>query len=71
MVDIQKEQQYVEVINDPKDYTPSKNKRKQKALLKEFSKRQGDTQKGGSTRKQVGLTAYRQRCIRVAGYLSR
>ena len=70
VVDIQKEQQYVEVINDPKDYTPSKNRRRQKVLLKEFSNRQGDTQKGGSTRKQAGLTAYLQRCIRVAQYLS-
>ena len=70
VVDMQKEQQYVEVINDPRDYTPRKNKRKQTALLKEFANRQGDTQKGGSTRNQAGLTAYRQRCIRVAEYLS-
>lgn len=70
VVDIQKEQQYVEIINDPKDYTPRKNKRKQAALLKEFADRQGDTQKGGSTRKKAGLTAYRQRCIRIAEYLS-
>tara|TARA_R110001583_G_scaffold2536_10_gene18316 strand:+ start:43944 stop:44636 length:693 start_codon:yes stop_codon:yes gene_type:complete len=69
VVDMQQTQQYVEVIHDPKDYTPRKNKRKQAALLKEFSLRQGDTQKGGSTRKQAGLTAYRQRCIRVADYL--
>ena len=70
VVDIQEAQQYIEVINDPKDYTPRKNKRKQKALLKEFTDRQGDTQKGGSTRKQAGLTAYRQRCIRIAQYLA-
>lgn len=61
---------YVEVINDPKDYNPRKIKRKQAALLKEFSSRIGDTKKGGSTTKQVGQTAYRQRCIRVANYLS-
>ncbi|WP_019616238.1 DUF2161 domain-containing phosphodiesterase [Psychromonas ossibalaenae] len=71
IVDMQKEQQYVEVISDPKDYRPRKNKRRQKALLKEFSSRQGDTQKGGSTRRQAGLTAYRQRCIRVAEYLTK
>ena len=69
VVDIQKTQQYVEVINDPQDYTPRKNKRKQAALLKEFTLRQGDTQKGGSTRAKAGLTAYRQRCIRIAEYL--
>ncbi|WP_372883109.1 DUF2161 family putative PD-(D/E)XK-type phosphodiesterase [Psychromonas sp.] len=49
VVDIQKEQQYVEIINDPKDYTPRKNRSKQNSLLKEFSTRVGDTQKGGST----------------------
>jgi len=69
VVDIQKTQQYVEVINDPADYTPRKNKRKQTALLKEFSLRRGDTQKGGSTRKKAGLTAYRQRSIRIAEFL--
>lgn len=70
VVDIQDNHQYVEIINDPKDYAPRKNKQKQQALLKEFIDRQGDTQKGGSTRKQAGLTAYRQRCIRVAEFLS-
>ena len=69
VVDIQKTQQYVEVVNDPQDYVPRKNKRKQAALLKEFSLRQGDTQKGGSTRAKAGLTAYRQRSIRIAEYL--
>ncbi len=70
LVDIQKTAQYVEVVFDPQDYTPRINKRKQGALLKEFSNRVGDTQKGGSTRSKAGLTAYRQRCIRVAQYLS-
>jgi hypothetical protein len=69
IVDIQKTTQYVEIIFDPQDYTPRKNKRKQRALLKEFEQRIGDTQKGGSTRSKAGLTAYRQRCIRVAQYL--
>lgn len=69
IVDYQAANQYVEIIHDPKDYQPRKNKRKQSALLKEFNGRQGDTQKGGSTRAKAGLTAYRQRCIRVAEYL--
>jgi hypothetical protein len=71
IVDIQKTAQYVEVVFDPQDYTPRKNKRKQSVLLKEFTLRIGDTQKGGSTRAKAGLTAYRQRCIRVAEYLSK
>jgi len=69
LVDMQKTAQYVEVVSDPQDYTPRKNTRKQGALLKEFNQRIGDTQKGGSTRAKAGLTAYRQRCIRVAQYL--
>ncbi|WP_354622893.1 DUF2161 family putative PD-(D/E)XK-type phosphodiesterase [Psychromonas sp. MME2] len=70
IVDIQKSQSYVEVVCNPKDYQPRKNKPKQKALLKEFSTRIGDTQEGGATRKKGGLTAYRQRTIRVAQYLN-
>ena len=69
IVDFQPDNQYVEVISDPKEYKPRKNKRKQAALLKEFSSRIGDTQAGGSTNKKAGLTAYRQRCIRIASYL--
>lgn len=69
VVDIQKTKKYVEVIHDPKDYSPAINKRQKIALLKEFNQRQGDPQKGGSTTKKAGLTAYRQRCIRIATYL--
>ncbi|PKF60730.1 hypothetical protein CW745_12705 [Psychromonas sp. psych-6C06] len=69
VIDMQPTRHYVEVIFDPQDYTPRQNKRKQGTLLKEFTLRQGDTQKGGSTRQKSGLTAYRQRCIRVAEYL--
>lgn len=69
VVDIQKKQHYVEVISDPQEYIPRINKPKQKSLLREFSQRLGDPQKGGATRQKAGLTAYRQRCIRVAEYL--
>lgn len=68
IVDMQQVQQYVEIVFDPQYYTPRKNTRKQRALLKEFEQRVGDTQKGGATRSKAGLTAYRQRCIRVAEY---
>lgn len=70
VVDFQKTQQYVEVVSDPQDYSPRINKRKQIGLLKEFNLRVGDTQKGGSTRSKAGLTAYRQRSIRIAKYLT-
>lgn len=71
IVDMQKENQYVEVVNDPKDYTPRKNRSKQTELLKEFSTRIGDTHKGGSASSRAMLTAYRQRCIKVAEHLSK
>lgn len=70
VVDIQKTQQYVEVINDPQDYKPRINKRKQIGLLKEFNLRLGDPMQGGSRKTTAGLTAYRQRSIRIAEYLS-
>lgn len=70
IVDMQKTDQFVEIINDPQDYTPRINKRKQAGLLAEFTNREGDTQKGGSTKSKAGLTAYRQRSIRIAQYLS-
>ena len=69
IVDMQNTDQFVEIINDPQDYTPRINKRKQAGLLAEFNNRQGDTQKGGSSKNKAGLTAYRQRCIRVTEYL--
>ena len=70
IVDMHKENHYVEVVHDPKDYTPRKNRSKQNGLLKEFSTRQGDPEKGGTTRRRAGLTAYRQRSIRIAAYLA-
>ncbi len=70
IVDMHKENNYVEVVHDPKDYTPRKNRSKQNGLLKEFSLRVGDTHQGGSTSSKVKFTAYRQRCIRVAQYLA-
>jgi hypothetical protein len=70
IVDMQKTDQFVEIVNDPQDYTPRINKRKQAGILTEFTNRQGDTQKGGSTRSKAGLTAYRQRSIRIAQHLS-
>jgi len=67
----QKIHHYVEVVSDPNDHISKTNKRKQDALLKEFSSRIGDPQVGGSTSRKIGLTAYRQRCIRIAEYLSK
>jgi len=58
---------FVETHADPTPYTPRKSKRKKAALLREFTKRTGDPNNGGSTRKGL-MTAYRQdalRCLHI------
>ncbi len=60
---------HVEVHCDPAPYAPRKSKRKTSLLLREFARRTGDPNSGGSTR--VGLvTAYRQDALRCAAFLA-
>ncbi len=54
---------FVETHADPGPYSPRKSKRKKADLLREFSKRTGDPNKGGATRKGL-MTAYRQDALR-------
>jgi len=59
---------HVEVHCDPAPYRPRKSKVKVARLLREFAKRQGDPNLGGT---QGGIiTAYRQDALRCAGYLA-
>ena len=58
---------FVEAHCDPGPYVPRKSKPKQARLLKEFAKRQGDPNLGG-TRGAV-VTAYRQDAITCAQHL--
>ena len=58
---------FVEAHCDPGPYAPRKSKPKQARLLKEFAKRQGDPNLGG-TRGAV-VTAYRQDAITCAQHL--
>lgn len=58
---------FVEAHCDPGPYAPRKSKPKQARLLKEFAKRQGDPNLGG-TRGAV-MTAYRQDAITCAQHL--
>lgn len=53
---------------DPEDYTPRKNTKRLGRLLREFERRVGDPNTGGSTRKKQ-VTAYRQDALRCAAYL--
>lgn len=53
---------------DPGPYKPRHSAVKKKRLLKEFAKRVGDPNTGGSTRSGL-ITAYRQDALRCLGYL--
>lgn len=58
----------VEVHCDPGPYAPRKSKKRKDMLLKEFAKRAGDPNTGGSTRTGL-VTAYRQDAQKLAEYL--
>jgi hypothetical protein len=58
----------LEILADPVPYAPRLNAKRRALLLKEFTKRQGDPNTGGSTRKPL-MTAYRQDAIRCASFL--
>lgn len=59
----------VEAVLDPVPYTPRKNKKRQRRLIKEFAERVGDPEAGGSASKKR-LTSYRQDALRCARELS-
>jgi hypothetical protein len=61
---------HVEARVDPAPYRPSKAKRRETMLLKEFAHRVGDTTAGGSAARGPRMTAYRQdalRCLEALG----
>ncbi len=60
----------VEAHLDPSDYQPRKQKRRIGRLLKEFERRVGDPNKGGTTGVKR-ITAYRQDALRCAMHLDR
>lgn len=59
---------FVEVHLDPTPYAPRKSKPRKERLLREFSRRVGDPNTGGSTRVTL-VTAYRQDALRCAAHL--
>jgi hypothetical protein len=60
----------VEVVLDPGTYHPRIHVKRRGKLLGEFQHRRGDPMPGGSGRRQGMMTAYRQRAIRIAQYLT-
>ena len=60
----------LEVLVDPVPYAPRKNAKRKAQLLLEFSRREGDPNLGGSTRKPL-MTAYRQDAMRCLHHLAK
>lgn len=58
----------VEVLLDPVPYSPRKDRKRTARLLGEHARRQGDPNRGGSTRVPI-VTAYRQDALRCARLL--
>ena len=59
---------FVETHLDPEPYKPRPSKVKKGRLLREFSRRVGDPNKGGAARTTI-MTAYRQDALRCLGVL--
>lgn len=58
----------IEVLADPEPYAPRKAAKRQAALLKEFNRRKGDHNTGGSTRTKL-MTAYKQDALRLLAHI--
>ena len=59
---------FVEALLDPAPYRPRRRKARLGRLLREFQRRVGDPNQGGSTRRPI-MTAYRQDALRCASHL--
>lgn len=60
----------IEVHLDPAAYQPRRNTRRRGLLLREFTRRVGDPNEGGSSQRTI-MTAYRQDALRCAIWLDR
>lgn len=60
---------HVTVHADPAPYRPRPSKQKRDLLLREFARREGDPNVGGTTRQGI-VTAYRQDALRCVEFLS-
>lgn len=60
---------FTEIHLDPAPYKPRQSKVKQQRLLREFAKRVGDPNEGGSTKTTL-MTAYRQDALKCLLHLS-
>ena len=69
LITVRMRDQLVVVHADPAPYRPRQSQRKKAQLLGEFSKRAGDPNVGGATRRGL-VTAYRQDALRCVAFLS-
>ena len=60
---------FVEALLDPAEYRPRRRAAERGRLLREFQRRVGDPNEGGSSRRGI-MTAYRQDALRCAVYLA-
>lgn len=58
----------VEAMADPLPYAPRPNRKRQGLLLREFAKRKGDPNTGGSSKTKL-MTAYRQDALRLLAHM--
>jgi hypothetical protein len=58
----------IEVLADPLPYSPRPAAKRKLALLKEFNRRKGDPNTGGSTRTKL-MTAYKQDALRCLAHI--
>ena len=61
---------FVETLLDPAEFRPRRRKARLGKLLREFERRVGDPNEGGTARRKL-MTAYRQDALRCASYLAR
>jgi len=59
----------IDVVIDPKEYTPRQSKPRLQKLLAEFNTRVGDPNLGGASTMKGRITAYRQRALAIGKYL--
>ena len=69
LITVRRRDALVEVHVDPGAYRPRKIAKTRARLLREFARRVGDPNRGGSTRSGL-VTAYRQDALRCAACLS-
>lgn len=60
----------VNIVCEPKPYTPRNNKRAALRVVNEFRERSGDYNVGGSSKQKL-MTAYRERALQCAFHLQR